>query len=138
MCRTRVLFGRLFIATPSSISSATASSVWRNLNGTRRNFVREKERSLCQGRKGPHAERERVGHRFPTFLKKASIATCFPLPTLTSRFPKSVKKSVKKSRAEEQFAKCTSDVVGNACARIAYNSFVLRPSIQAVRARVRA
>lgn len=75
VCQTRVLFGRLFIATPSSISSTTASSVWRNLNGTKRNSVREKERSLCQGRKGPrHAERERVGHRFPTFLEKASIA----------------------------------------------------------------
>lgn len=61
--------------------------MWRNLNGTGKSFVEERERSLCQGRKGPqHAERERVGHRFLTFLKKASTGTCFPLLALTSRF----------------------------------------------------
>lgn len=77
------------------MSSTTASLVWRNLNGTRSNFVRERavivsrakgstERQACR-------KRESVGHRFPTFLEKASVAT--PV-FLCPHFPKSVEKSV--------------------------------------------
>lgn len=95
-----ILFGRLFIATTSSISSTTASSVWRNLNGTRRNFVKEKERSLCQGRKGPrHVERRKSGSSVSHISQECLLhsGTCFPLLALTRRFPKSVKKSVESS-----------------------------------------
>lgn len=77
-----------------------------------------------------------VSHISRESLLNGTCRPFSPLP-LTSFFP-NPSKNLSEAKDRGAVARCTFDVVGNACARIAYNSFVLRPSIQAVHARVRA
>lgn len=94
---------------------------------------------MCQGRKGLwHAERE--SGSLVSHISRESLlnGTCRSFPPLPSPFFPNLSKNLSEAKDRGAVARCISDVVGNACARIAYNSFVLRPSIQAVHARVRA